>query len=912
MNDSAKFSIKVKLVLLIVSVTTLAVMVAGLIFTIRDQNAARRELRKRLQGTAALIASNATAALTFNDRDTAAELLASVMANRHMHVAAIYDVKGRLFTFRKRASGDHAPRKLTGPSTGPEFENLIEATAPIRIDGRTIGTVMLMADLEALKQRTRELGANLLFATIVAMAVAVLLSITLQGVITTPLKELAEAMKRVRDRRDFSQKLKVDRRDEIGQLIEVFNDLLARLDEHERQAQRHRDNLEEEVAARTVDLERAKREAEAASRIKGEFLANMSHEIRTPLNAIIGMAGLAGKKELSPDLANYIRIINKSARSLLGTINDILDFSKIEAGRMEIESVDFRLSKVIGDVTSMFTEKAAEKGIEILVDISDTVPDVLCGDPMRLQQILVNLVGNAMKFTERGEIEIRAVRTEEDDSHCRLLFSVRDTGIGIPPDKRGSLFSAFTQADGSTSRRFGGTGLGLTISRKLVELMDGNIWVESETGKGSTFHFTAVFSLPDEKEDCTPDTVPDFTGKTVLLVEDNSSSRAVFKKMLESFGFGVVACQSGDEALKAAEDADAGFDIVIVDWMMPGMDGITLTGKLKEKNATAASPFLMITAFGRDVQRREARQAGIEHFLTKPIKRSDLYNAIVEIFSTSRPELFKVEESRPDRSLAGRRVLVVEDNNINRQVAKEILRSYDIICDTADNGAEAVKAVQRQHYDAILMDIQMPEVDGHEATRLIRRIPGMGRLPIIALTAHATVEDRERCLGNGMDDYITKPIDQEELIDCLRGWINGRDTARQTPHAAMPETADNDAGVDAPQLLPGLDVAEGLRRIGGKVEIYRRLLCAFAEEYRDIGPRVSELLEEGNMQKIHLLCHSLKGAAGNISAQTTCELADRICRAATSHDAEEIKRILPELAAAIEEVNAGVESWAAA
>jgi len=911
MNDSARFSIKVKLVFLIVSVTTLAVMVAGLIFTLRDQNAARRELRERLQGTAALIASNATAALTFNDRDTAAELLASVMDNRHMHVAAIYDVKGRLFTFRKRAAGDHAPRELTGPSPNPGFENLIEATAPIRIDGRTIGTVLLMADLEALKQRTRELGANLLFATIVAMAVAVLLSITLQGVITTPLKELAEAMKRVRDRRDFSQKLKVDRRDEIGQLIEVFNDLLARLEEHERQAQLHRNSLEEEVAARTVALERARQEAETASRIKSEFLANMSHEIRTPLNAIIGMAGLARKKELSPDLENYIRIINKSARALLGTINDILDFSKIEAGRMEMESVDFRLSKVIGDVTSMFTEKAAEKGIEILVDISDTVPDVVCGDPMRLQQILVNLVSNAMKFTEKGEIEIRAVRTEEDGSHCRLLFSVRDTGIGIPPDKRDSLFSAFTQADGSTSRRFGGTGLGLTICRKLVELMDGDIWVEGEEGKGSTFHFTAVLSLPDQKEDCTPDTVPDFAGKTVLLAEDNPSSRAVFKKMLESFGFSVAACQSGDEALKAAEEA-AGFDIVIVDWMMPGMDGITLARKLREKSATAASPFLMITAFGRDEQRREARQAGIEHFLTKPIKRSDFYNAIVDIFSNSRPELFKVEESRPDRSLAGRRVLVVEDNNINRQVAKEILRSYDIICDTADNGAEAVKAVQRQHYDAILMDIQMPEVDGHEATRLIRRIPGMYRLPIIALTAHATVEDRERCLASGMDDYITKPIDQEELMDCLRGWINGRDTARERPHAAMPETADNDAGADAPQSLPGLNVTEGLRRIGGKVEIYRRLLCAFTEEYRDIGPRVSELLEEGNMQKIHLLCHSLKGAAGNISAQTTCELADRICRAATSHDAEEIRKILPELAAAIEEVNAGVESWAAA
>jgi len=906
MTGLSRLSIKAKLVLLIIIASSLTVLVSGLIFSARDRASTKKDMQRRLLETAGIIAKNSTAALTSSDPKTADELLGGLMADEHILLAAIYDNKGKIFAQRTRSGKEAPPFIDPAANSGGMFtDKYTEAMAPIVLDQNRIGTIRIRRDLNNLRKRTRDIAITMTLVAIAAILLALLLSTTLQGLITGPLKELAAAMERVRDKRDFSQNLPVETQDETGKLVEIFNDLLSRLKEHEELSQLHRNNLEELVIARTIDLERARQEAETASRIKSEFLANMSHEIRTPLNAIIGMAGLAGKKKLSPDLSHYIKIISSAARTLLATINDILDFSKIEAGRMEMEAIKFPLSDIINNVTSMFAERAAEKGVELVVNTSDAVPKALCGDPLRLQQVLTNLVSNSIKFTPEGEIEIKVVIAETGENHCRLLFSVRDTGIGIKPEKRESLFAAFTQADGSTSRKFGGTGLGLSICRHLVEMMDGRIWVEGEKGQGSTFLFTAVFSLAEEDEKELPATIPDFKGKKVLLVEDNPASRSVFKKMLQSFGFTVTACESGEDALNAAARAE-GFDLMVLDWMMPGMDGITLAGKLRADDKYADTPLLMITAFGRDEQRGKAAEAGIEHFLIKPLKRSQLYDAVVDIFGEHKPGLFRVDkDASNDVSLAGRRVLVVEDNHINRQVAKEILHSFDVICDTADNGAEALKAVKRQKYDAVLMDIQMPELDGHEATRCIRRMSGLEGLPIIALTAHASSYDHDNCLKSGMNDYITKPIDQEVMQAALKRWIKGPALAlsRAPYHKAYTPSPDAGTGLDD---IPGIDVNDGLRRVGGKKSVYLRLLKSFADEYHDIDERVDNLLSEDNIQKIHLLCHSLKGAAGNVSAKATFAVASEICNAASNHDQEAIRDLLPQLGEAIREVHSGI------
>ncbi len=537
------------------------------------------------------------------------------------------------------------------------------------------------------------------------------------------------------------------------------------------------------------EMARARALAEETVRVKADFLANMSHEIRTPLNAVIGMSHLLGRTELGGKQKDYLRKIQVSSQHLLGVLNDVLDFSKIEAGRMTVEAIEFELEKVMQNVADLIGDKMQEKGLELILHIDPRLPDHLIGDPMRVSQILINYANNAVKFTERGEIELTAELREDTDASGGLCiwFGVRDTGIGLSEAQCAKLFQSFRQADNSTTRRYGGTGLGLAISKNLAELMGGEVGVESTPGQGSTFWFSARFRLPT-----TPrrrlQTRPELQGQRALVVDDNEAARLVIGELLEGMGFNVEQVASGPSAIaavRAAEESGQGYALVCMDWQMPQMDGLEAARQIQQLELPRGPSFVLISAFGRPELMTLAHQSGIEEVLSKPVTASALFDTVQSVLDgqVPRPVLPAKSARQPDveaDALRNRRVLLVEDNPLNQEVASALLTDQGIHVDIAEHGAQALEKIQRQHYDAILMDIQMPVMDGLTATREIRRDPRWQQLPIIAMTANVMASDRAQCLQAGMDDHIGKPIEPQELYAKLRQYFSSADTV--PPH----------------------------------------------------------------------------------------------------------------------------------
>ena len=890
------YSLMRKLVVALLVSILPGLSLAFLSFALLGMVQMRSETIDRLQAFAEATAIHSVPTLLFGDSKAAGETLGALRVSALVIGAEIRDKQGRRFaSYQSGASGASVPvaagddpaEEIPDYRVAPFWSQKIALQRPIRSDGEEIGSVRLQADLGGMWQQIAYQVTIVGALTLLSFAVALYIGLMFRKLITEPVLRLAEATQAVSRTRDYSLRVSKYGNDELGTLFDGFNTMLAEIRERDEQLARNSERLEQQVEARTKQLNRARKVAEAASRAKSQFLANMSHEIRTPMNGILGMTELLLGTALAERPRRFAETIRHSGEALLKIINDILDFSKIEAGKLELENIAFDLHEVVQDVTEMLAERAQHKGLELACNIHPDVPLRVNGDPGRLRQVLLNLGSNAVKFTEQGEVIVAVERMPDEGAQtdaraCRLHFAVTDTGIGIQPETAKSLFQSFTQADSSTTRKYGGTGLGLAISKQLVEMMGGEIGLRSEPGKGSCFHFSMRTSIADTAAPAVAAPAEELDGLRVLIVEDNPTNRTILQNQVAGWGMKDSSAERGAQALemlRAAAARHAPYDLAIIDMKMPGMDGVELARAIKADPAVSGVPMIMLSSILSPGETASARQAGIVAYLSKPVRQTDLRRAIAQAAGIL-PRAPQGEAGDAERKRIDARVLLVEDSAVNQEVALAMLKGLGCEVRLAENGREAIAAVFRGRFDLVLMDCQMPEMDGFEATREIRRREAartdtVARIPIVALTANVLGGDRARCLAAGMDDYIAKPFKIEDLWTVLAKWTRCADAQPPGLHSARPAVPDaaaaDEAGPAAEIEAKALEAIRALQR-PGTPDLLERIVARYLDDAPRLAQSMREAIAAGDGGVLQRAAHTLKSSSATLGALRLADL----------------------------------------